>query len=412
MRPAETIANLATFAGRGAGTDSERRAAAWLRHALAESAGATAPDRTPRLEVFWCRPNWPLAHSWHIALAVAGSLVAVALPAVGAALVLVVLASVLLDATTGRSLGRVLTSERASQNVVAEAGHRSTATAQVHLVITANYDAGRCGLIYRSALRRPIASVAQASARVAPGWLGWFCLALSWLALVAILRAAGHTGTTLDVLQLVPTISLLLGLALLLDLASSPFGPAANDNGSGVAAARALVGALDAAPPRHLAVDLVLQGAGDGEGIGLGHYLRSRRDARRANNTIVLGFAACGGGDPRWWTSDGALVPARYDAGLRSMSAAIARDEEHLRTRGGRGRGHTPALPARRARLPAITLGCLDRSGLAPRSHQRGDSPEALEEMAIDEAVEFGLRLVDRIDASLAARARRLSTPA
>ncbi len=348
-----------------------------------------------------------------MALAVAGGLVSVASPGVGAALVLVALASVILDAVRSPSLGRILTTERASQNVVAEAQRESTAKDQVHLVVTANYDAGRCGLIYRSVLRRPIAALAHASDRLGPGWLGWFCLALIWLALVAILRVEGQTGTALDVLQLIPTISLLLGLALLLELASADVGPAANDNGSGVAAALALVRALDTAPPQHLTVDLVLQGAGDCEGIGLAHYLRSRREARRANNTIVLGFAACGGGDPHWWTSDGTLVPARYDAELRNMSAAIARDEEHLHARGSRGRGHTPALRARWAGLPAITLGCLDQRGLTPCSHQRGDSPPAVDAAAVDRAVEFALLLVDRIDASLAtARTRRLTTPA
>ncbi len=412
MRPAETIAHLAGFEGRGAGTDAERRAAAWLCRALGDCISATEPSRAPKLEPFWCRPNWPLAHGWHMALAVAGSLVAVASPDVGAALVLVALASVLVDVVSGRSLGRILTTERASQNIVADAQHGSAAGNRVHLVITANYDAGRCGVIYRGALRRPVAWVAQATARIGPGWLGWLCLALAWLAVVAILRAEGQTGTTLDVLQLGPTVGLLLGFALLLDLATSRFGPAASDNGSGVAAALALVRALDSAPPRHLAVDLVLQGAGDGEGTGLDHYLRSRRDARSTGNTIVLGFAACGAGDPRWWTSDGPLVPARYSATLRSMSAAIAAEEGHRRARGSRGRGHTPALRARRARLPAITLGCLDPIGLAPRSHQLDDTPEALDATAVDRAVEFGLLLVDRIDASLAARARRLPTPA
>ena len=59
MRPAETIATLARFERRGAGTDSERRAANWLAEQV------ETKTRTASIEPFWCRPNWALAHAWH-----------------------------------------------------------------------------------------------------------------------------------------------------------------------------------------------------------------------------------------------------------------------------------------------------------------------------------------------------------
>lgn len=412
MRPAETIAHLDGFSGRGAGTDAERRAAAWLCRELDTTRAGTDSTRTARLEPFWCRPNWALTHTWHLGLGVAGSLVSRASPRLGAALVLAALLSLIADAASGLSLGRLLTRERASQNVVSENERAPPGADPVHLVITANYDSGRGGLLYRDALRRPVAWIANATGRLGPGWLGWALLALVWLFVVAVLRVAGNAGTVLDVLQLVPTVGLLLGFALLLDLATSRVGPGAGDNGSGVAAAIALGRALDAAPPRRLTVDLVLQGAGDGEGIGLRQYLRSRRGVRTARNTVVLGFAACHAGHVRWWVSDGQLRPRRYFRELRALCAAIAREERQLGARPYRGRGHAPPLRARWARLPAVALGCLDRYGVAPRSHQAGDTPEAVQGEAIDQAVELGLLLVDRIDASLAARAGRSTTPA
>lgn len=412
MRPAETIAHLDGFSGRGSGTDAERRAAAWLCRQLdAPTAGADS-TRTARVEPFWCRPNWALTHTWHVGLGVAGSLVSRASPWLGAALLLAALLSIIADALSGLSFGRLLTGERATQNVVSEREREPSGVDPVHLVITANYDSGRDGLVYRDALRRPVAWVAGATGRVGPGWLGWVSLALLWLFVVAVLRVDGHGGTVLDVLQLVPTVGLLLGFALLLELATSRFGPAAGDNASGVAAAIALGRALDAAPPRHMTVDLVLQGAGDGEGIGLRHYLRSRRGVRTAHNTVVLGFAACHTGRVRWWVSDGQLVPRRYFGELRALCGAIAREERQLGAQPHRGRGHAPPLRASWAGLPAIALGCLDRRGVAPRSHQPGDTPAAVQVEAIDETVELGLLLVDRIDSSLASRARRLTTPA
>jgi hypothetical protein len=332
---------------------------------------------------------------------VAGSLVARGSPRIGGAIVLVSLLSTLADALTGRSLGRLLTRERASQNVVSE---QQTNPDAVHLVITANYDAGRTGVVNRDGPRRAAASLARTVNLGAPGWLGWMCVALSALIVVAILRLEGSGGLVLDLVQLVPTVALLIAAALLLDYATSHWAPAANDNSSGVAAAIALTRALDAAPPSHLVTDLVLQGASDADGIGLRRYLSARRQARKAPTTVVLGFAPCGAGRPRYWISDGNLAAVSYFKPLREMCAEIATEEPHWNAEPYRGRGHTPALPARSARLPAIALGCLDDRGLAPRSHQPEDTPQQIDPAAIDEVVEFGLLLIDSVDAFLARR--------
>ena len=113
MRPLETTAGLAAFNERGAGTDAERRAARWLAGEL------VASRHRVRIETFWCRPNWALAHAWHVALALAGSLLSVSHPTIGAILLGVALLATLADATVGISPGRRLSPEHASQNVLA-----------------------------------------------------------------------------------------------------------------------------------------------------------------------------------------------------------------------------------------------------------------------------------------------------
>ncbi len=387
----ETISGLTEFQRRGAGTDSERRAALWLSRQLA------ATGRDVRLEPFWCRSNWAFAHLWHVALGLAGSLVSVASARVGGALILLALLSVIADELTGVSPGRRLTFERASQNVIA--APTAVEPGRVRLIITANYDAGRTGLVYRRRARAAAARLRQLSGGRAPGWLAWLALALIWLLATAILRLEGDRGTAIGVLQLLPTVALVLMLAALIDLAGAEFGPAAGDNSSGAAVAIAVARALDAAPPRNLETELVLQGAGDGGGIGLRRYLRRQRPRRRATDTVVLGIAPCGSGRLRWWVSDGTLVPLRYLARLRGQCEQIAHQQQHLQARPHRGRGATPALPARAARLPAIAIGCLDERGLVPHSHAREDTPDAVEEAAPDAAVAFALMLVDAIDA-------------
>jgi Peptidase family M28 len=397
MRPAETIDSLSRFGRRGAGTDAERRAARWLMTEL-----STSP-RDVRVEPFWCRPNWALANAWHCAIALVGSLVTVSEPQLGGALVLVALLSLIADGTTGISLGRRLTPERASQNVVSSR-EPSDGNGRVRLIITANYDAGRMGLVYRDPLRSAAAWLARAVGRAGPGWLAWLAVALAWLLVVAVLRASGEKGTTIGLAQLPPTVALVLALALLLEQATARFGPAANDNASGVAAAIALVRALDVSPPPRLDVELVLQGAGDGGAIGLRRYLQARGKNLKAPNTIVVGVAACAEGSPRWFHSDGALLPFGYFKQLRRLSATVASQSPHLSARPHRGRGTAPALPARSRRLPAIAVGALDQRGLPPRSHQPTDTPDRIDPGSIDRVVEFGLLLVDAIDAYLGSR--------
>lgn len=404
MAAADTVAALSAFAGRGGGTDAERRAAAHLMTELA------AAGRPAHIETFWSRPNWPMAHAWHVTLAVAGSLVAISSPRVGGALVLAALVAILFDGLTGVSPGRRLTRERASQNVVSPAPARPEAgpagpdpdpdpEPEVRLIVCANYDAGRMGLVHRPLLRRLGAALHRITGRRAPGWRAWLALDLVGLLVVALLRNGGHHGRGVAIAQLILTVALIITLALLVELAVSPFGPAANDNASGIAVAIALVRALTAAPPRHLTVELVLTGAADGSGAGLRHHLRSHPTPPHTP-TIVLGLAASGSGHPVWWTGDGSLMPLRFSRPLAALTAEVAAATPDARPH--RGRGSSPALPARRAGLAAITLGALDARGLAPRSHLPDDTPAAIDRATLDRVLALAVMLVDAIDAEAA----------
>jgi hypothetical protein len=426
MRAAHTVSELTAFERRGAGTNAERRAALWLAAELQSN------RREATLETFWCRPNWALAHAWHALLGVAGSLVIVSDAKLGGAIVLVALVSLVADSLIGYSIGRRLSPEHASQNVVSRA--EGDDDERVKLIVTSNYDAGRTGVVHRD---RPRALAAWAR-RVAgdgsltPGWLGWLAIELAWLLVVAFLRDAGSTGTAVGAVQLIPTLGLVLELALLLELAGAGFGPGAGDNASGAAVALALVRALDAAPPRRLSVELVLQGAGDGSMIGLTKHLRARRRELKPGNAVVLGIAACGAGRPCWWLSDGPLIPLRYLRRLRELAATVGQETQLVESAPADstmesaladftdspgsvlshcGRGVGPALPARSAGLPALTIGCLDVRGLAARSHQARDVADAMDPGAMDAMLEFALTLVDAIDASLAGE-RRAAEPA
>jgi hypothetical protein len=391
MRPLETIHGLCAHEQRGAGTDAERRAARWLEQQL------RAGGRDARIETFWCRPNWALAHAWHALLALAGSLLAVHAPLPGGALALAALLSTLADWLTGTSLGRRLTPERASQNVVAPPP-AAAAGGRVRLILTANYDAGRTGVVYARRLRAPLAAARCRLHGLAPGWLGWLAIALAWVVAAAAARWQGASGGVLDAIQAAPTIALVVAAAALLELAGARFGPAAGDNASGVAVALAAARALDAAPPAGVAVHVVLAGASDGEGIGLRFHLRRQRRSLPAGAAVVLGLAPCAGGHPFWWHSDGPLVPLRYHATLRALCAGLRDAGLEPLLAPLRGRGASPALEGRMRALASIALGRLDANGLPPRSHAPDDADEHVDARALDLSVQLTLALVDAID--------------
>ena len=339
-RASELTEELHRRGPRPAGSDAERRAAAW-----AAAAVSADPRRQVRTDTLWLRPGWRTAQLLHIILAVVGSLLSTTQAALGAILLALALAGMVADWRLCLSPGRLLTRERATQNVVSV----SSRTPRVRLVLTANLDTGR---------RHP------GPDGQLPGWLFGVLLATAWLLITAVARLEGSHSLAVAVLQLIPTVALILaaaGLALL----SAPA-----DNAGGVAAVLALVRLLDAAPPAHLGVDVVLTGAGAGDGQGLRRFLRAERRTRRAPDTVVLGLSAEPGAPAQFLLSDGPLVPLGYFGPLRRLAADTGLVSPAT------SRGLTPALPARLRRLPALGL--------------RG-APDGL--------VHAALELVDRIDA-------------
>jgi len=100
-------------------------------------------------------------------------------------------------------------------------------------------------------------------------------------------------------------------------------------------------------------------------------------------------------------SSDGPLIPLRHLRRLSDLAQGAIGPGTELRAAPYRGRGVSPAFPARFAGLPAITIGCLERGGLVPRSHEPSDVAEALDRASVDGLVELALTLVDAIDADL-----------
>src|SRR4051794_2995150 len=369
---ADVVEDLCRFERRGSCTDAERRAALWLHDDL-RSRGHEA-----WMETVWVRPQWGASLVLHAALGIAASLVSTSVPVAGVAAGGVALASYALEAggVGGDLIGR-LRFRRATQLVVVEPPRPD----KIALLITANTDAPRCGLVFRDGWRR-------LGGRLRPGPLWWVVIALAVVTGTAVARQLGAEGRPVGAIQLVPTVVLLLAAAAALDVALSPPSPGASDDASGVSVALALHEELTERPPERLSAGLVRAGAGELFPLAFRRHLRG--DRRTPQDTVVLEVGPCGDGTPAWTTHHPQLV-----------AACIAAAEAAVRHRVNRP---TAAGAARVRRMPAVEVRCIDARGIPPRARTDRDLPVNCGEAAMERCYDFCLAMVDALDDDLTDR--------
>ena len=328
MDPAALQARLEALGERPPCSEAERQVAVLCAGELRRT------GRRPRVQTFWIRRQRSLPRAFYALLGVVGSVVAVSSPEVGLGLIAGALVALLLE-SAGVPVVALLQVRRATQNVVvpasAEPGER------VRLVLTAAADGPR-----RSALTRLYEL--PALGRV-PSAVALTAVMLIALAACAGARVAGAEGTAIGVVQLVPSIVLLLAAAAFLDDAFAPVERGA----AGVAAVVALASALEAEPPRALTVEVLIAGAGEAGAAGMSAYVRAQRRTLAPEEVVVVHLGN-GGGPLRYLVSDGELIPNRLHPRLIALASALPD------ARPARGHGRSGARVARGARWPAIAL--------------------------------------------------------
>jgi hypothetical protein len=395
----QTINELCSFENRLTGTDAERRAANHLAERL------RASGRRVDVESVYVHPQMPLVQAFHCLLAFAGSLVAIALPVAGFAMVLLAATSMYFDLNARLYLFRRFFFRRASQNVLARGGRPD---ARARLIITAHVDAARTSGSFRPRRVR----FAKRLNDLLPFPFGPFRY-LFWSAAILLpilgFRLAGADSNGVSVLQLPFTLVLLVGIFALIEVQLSPVVPAANDNASGVAAALALATELDSNPPEHLDVWVLLTGGEESLMEGMHGFLRRHRKSLAKDSTYFLNLDSVGGGNVRFVASEGLAVSVNSDQRLLQLCDAIAVADRENGNRYGadalRTGFATDSLPASLAGYPATTITCLEPGELLPpRYHLPSDLPDAVSTKALDRAQGFALELVRAIDRDLARR--------
>ena len=389
----DVIRELCSIEGRRTGTDAERRAADWLAERL------RAEGRSADVEPIYVHPQVGLIHGAHCAFGFAGSLIAIAAPPVGFAIVLATAVSMYLDLNARFYLLRRLFFRRASQNVVSP-GKRPGAPAR--LFLTAHYDVARTGALFHP---KRVARFSRVAERL-PFPIGPLRIAFwSLAALLPILglRMAGIDSNVVSLIQLLPTLILLGWVFLLVDVELSDIVPGANDNASGVATALALAGELDETPLENLDVWVLLTGGEESGFEGMRAYLRAHRKKLDTDRTYFLNLDSIGGGRLRYVTSEGLAVSYALDRRLIELCAAVASADREDGNRYGAEPINYPfasdALAVRLAGYAVADLTMLAPGTMFPANyHRMDDRPSAIDPAALDRAHGFALDLIRQLD--------------
>jgi Peptidase family M28 len=394
----EIIRELCSFEGRLAGTDAERRAANRLAELLRDQ------GRRVDVEPTYVHPQLGLVYALHCAIGFAGSLVSVAVPALGFGLVLLAATSMYLDMNARFYLLRRVFFRRASQNVVARG---KGAGAPARLLITAHLDAARTGAAYAPGRMRLLGRIANALPfTFSPSRVLFWSLAI--LVPLVGLRMAGIDSNAVAIPQLFPTLVLLIGMFAFVDIELSDVVPGANDNASGVAAAISLGEELSADPAENLDVWVVLSGGEECLMQGMRAFVRSHRKQLADRPAYFLNLDSVGGGRVRYTSSEGLAVSFGMGKRMNELCEAIA-------TAGESDNGARPAalewgfasdaVPIRLARFEATTITTLPEGAIvAANYHTADDLPDAVDAEAVDRAHEFALELVRQLDRDVGRR--------
>lgn len=401
----DVIDRLCAIDGRTTGTDAERRAANLLAAELGEA------GRPAKLEPIYVHPQWMTVHMVHCLLALVGSLVAVREPAAGFALVLFAATSLYLDLETRVALIRRIFFRRGSQNVVSRGRN---AEAPVRLLIAAHYDAGRTGYALGPRGERWQRRLPARLRHALGPWRVIFWGGIGPLLPILGARMAFGDSDALDLLQVAPSLLLVIAAYLLADAALSVPSPGAYDNASGVAAALGAAARLDADPPTHIDVWIVLTGGGAAGAQGMRAFMRQHSDDHDPDATAVICLDGVSGGRVHWSASEGAVVSTPMDARMLEIADAIATASAETdgaatiaRDLAIRTARITDATAARARGAHCFSLfGAID--GVPPPFlGSRADEPGRAERAVVDAAAGVVTTLVKKLDEDVGRRLTR-----
>jgi hypothetical protein len=270
------------------------------------------------------------------------------------------------------------------------------------LVLVAHYDAARTGAIFgRRLMERRAAFSGLVRRPIGP--FDPFFWSMVLILVCCLLRLPGIQGIALTTVQFIPTVVLIVSIPLLVDTALSGVVPGANDNASGVATVLRLAerygDSLD-----HFDVWVLLTGAEEPFALGMRAFLKSHRRTLGKERTVFVNVDEVGAGTVRYTRREGLVIGSRSHVQLLQICDDIAEDDEDEDAFGARplvSRTTSDGHVARAAGFPAITITCRNALDYTPEHHRPTDTPERVDDAALERVYGFCCELIERLDAEV-----------
>jgi hypothetical protein len=196
----------------------------------------------------------------------------------------------------------------------------------------------------------------------------------------------------------IPTaLCALLLAAICVEAERSPFTAGANDNASAVGLVLALAEEFAVQPLQHTRVWCVCTGCEEVQHYGAIDFFRRHRAEMRSPTALV--FELVGVSGPGWLTQEGIIVPFKSDPALQSRAARLAKEHPDWEAYPVRiSGGNSEMADCITARVPAITLFGLTRSGEAPYWHQVGDTFDKIRPSVMEKTYQFTRAMIAELD--------------
>ncbi len=379
------IEALCALPHRGSTTDEESQAADILAERFGELGLGTEVER------FQSHTTW----SWVYALLFGGFVLASFISA-GSPFLAFLNALLMLffnwaeHTTLFEGLGQFLP-RRPSQNVI---GRLPAENPRAHVVVTAHYDTSRTGLPYAPAMVRHFRSSFISSVVTQVG-----------LTLVFLIRTFDGDGFLLDAFQVLATLYLLYGIAVLMDRElRGEYVNGANDNASGVAALLSLADAFAKKPAKGLDLCFLASGCEEVGMTGQRHFLLNHGHELPPDSTYFLNIDNIGAGRLRYCTGEGMLRFFPYSPTLVHLAGRVAgRAPFQDVTPHAFTRAYFDALvPAARG-YEALSLIALDEEDQIPNWHWHTDTVENVDMETVKKGADFAEAVLRSLDKELAA---------
>jgi len=305
---------------------------------------------------------------------------------VGALLVLLVLASEVLELTGRTNPLRWLLPRKPSSNcyaVIAPAGAPSQ-----DLVLMGHVDSQRTPLIFSS-----------------PGWFAAYRLfstaAFATFTLMATAyffgAATGGGPRWVWPVSAAGAFMAVLLVAICVQADLSPYTAGANDNATAAGLVLTLAGDLQARPLDHTRVWLVCSGSEESLHEGAEAFFRRHRAEMKSPRAIALEMLGCNG--PGWLVSEGIVLRVHSDPALRALAARVAADNPALGAYPCKlDGGMTEMADSLAAGIPAITIIGLTPDGKAPYWHLPTDTVDKMDPAAMERNYAFARAIIEAVD--------------